>query len=76
MLINPAVYPWQLFRDLFGETALPYQVTETWCLDDAQLNSNAGIWLYLRLSRCRINLLVLLQQGDETLDYRDALAFL
>lgn len=73
VLINPAVYPWQLFRDLFGETALPYQLTETWCLDDAQLNQMQA----LAVSKVENadQLLVLLQQGDETLDYRDAADF-
>ena len=32
VLINPAMRPWQLFRELFDEQ-LPYQVHPNWCLD-------------------------------------------
>ena len=73
VLINPAVRPWQLFRDLFSETALPYVVTDSWTLDDAQLTEMQ------HLAVCHIahteRLLVLLQQGDETLDYLHAQQF-
>ena len=36
VLINPAMRPWQLFRELFDEQ-LPYQVHPKWCLDEADL---------------------------------------
>lgn len=37
VLINPAMRPWQLFRQLFSDQTLPYTVCETWTLDEQQL---------------------------------------
>ncbi len=70
VLINPAMQPWHLFRDLFGATQLPYKVNEHWTLDDAQLDYLEQIELPFVQDADKI--LVLLQQGDEVLDYREA----
>lgn len=70
VLINPAMRPWQLFRRLFGTEYMPYQVTEQWTLDDAQLDYLEGIAVPFVQDADKI--MVLLQQGDEVLDYRDA----
>ena len=70
VLINPAMRPWQLFRKLFGTQYFPYQVTEQWTLDEAQLDHLEEISVPFVQDADKI--MVLLQQGDEVLDYRDA----
>ncbi len=70
VLINPAMRPWQLFRTLFGMDHIPLQVTESWTLDDAQLDHLEAIAVPFVQDADKI--MVLLQQGDEVLDYRDA----
>ena len=69
VLINPAMRPWQLFRELFDEQ-LPYQVHPNWCLDEADLTQLQQ--LALPVAQDADKILVLLQQGDEVLDYREA----
>jgi len=69
VLINPAMRPWQLFRELFDEQ-LPYQVHPKWCLDEAALVQLQQ--LALPVAQDADKILVLLQQGDEVLDYREA----
>ena len=69
VLINPAMRPWQLFRELFDEQ-LPLQVHPNWCLDDADLLQLQQ--LALPVAQDADKMLVLLQQGDEVLDYREA----
>ncbi|UTO19643.1 esterase [Acinetobacter sp. Z1] len=70
VLINPAMQPWQLFEDLFGIGQIPLKVTESWTLDIHQLQQLQSI------AETKLNhadkILVLLQQGDEVLDYRQA----
>ena len=73
VLINPAMRPWQLFRDLYGKTQLPYQVHEHWTLTDSQLLQLEKIAVPFVQDADKI--LVLLQQGDEVLDYREAEGF-
>lgn len=73
VLINPAVQPWVLFRTLFGIEQLPYQVNEKWTLDNTQLNFLEQT--AIKKLQHSENFLVLLQQGDEVLDYREAQAF-
>ncbi len=70
VLINPAMRPWQLFRTLFGMDHVPLQVTESWALDDAQLDHLEAIAVPFVQDADKI--MVLLQQGDEVLDYREA----
>lgn len=69
VLINPAMRPWQLFRELLDEQ-LPYQVHPKWCLDEADLVQLQQ--LALPVAQDADKILVLLQQGDEVLDYREA----
>ena len=69
VLINPAMRPWQLFRELFDEQ-LPYQVHPKWCLDEADLVQLQQ--LALPVAQDADKIMVLLQQGDEVLDYREA----
>ncbi|ENX38406.1 hypothetical protein F887_03575 [Acinetobacter sp. NIPH 2100] len=70
VLINPAMQPWRLFEDLFGIEQIPLKVTESWTLDADQLQQLQSI------ADTKLNhadkILVLLQQGDEVLDYREA----
>ncbi|TCB76631.1 YqiA/YcfP family alpha/beta fold hydrolase [Acinetobacter sp. ANC 4173] len=70
VLINPAMRPWQLFRDLFGQQQLPYQVNPAWTLDEAQLDYLEQIAVPNVQQADKV--LVLLQQGDDVLDYREA----
>lgn len=70
VLINPAMRPWQLFRSLFGMDHIPLKVTESWTLDDTQLDHLAAIAVPFVQDADKI--MVLLQQGDEVLDYREA----
>ncbi|MFD1438662.1 alpha/beta fold hydrolase [Acinetobacter sp. ANC 5380] len=70
VLINPAMRPWQLFHDLFGSEHIPYVVNAEWTLDHAQLDQLQQMALPFVHDADKI--LVLLQQGDEVLDYREA----
>lgn len=69
VVINPAMRPWQLFQNLFGDV-LPYTVHPNWHLTAQQLDDLADIALPVAQDADKI--LVLLQQGDEVLDYREA----
>lgn len=73
VLINPAVQPWVLFRTLFGVEQLPYFVNERWTLDDAQLITLEQ--MAIQKLQYSDNFLVLLQQGDEVIDYHEAEQF-
>jgi len=70
VLINPAVQPWQLFEDLFGIEQIPLKVTDSWTLDADQLQQLQSI-ADTKLKHAD-KILVLLQRGDEVLDYRQA----
>ncbi|MCY1162040.1 hypothetical protein D9M71_22290 [compost metagenome] len=69
VLINPAMRPWQLFHDLFG-AELPYVVNAQWTLDQTQLDQLEQMAVPFVQDADKI--LVLLQQEDEVLDYREA----
>ena len=73
VLINPAMRPWQLFRDLYGKDQLPYVVHPHWTLDDAQLDFLEQIAVSNDHDFSKI--LVLLQQGDEVLNYQEAVDY-
>lgn len=68
-MINPAVYPYRLLADYLGPQHNPY--TGEFCV------LTEGHVAELRSMDCRQappkNLMVLVQTGDETLDYREAL---
>ncbi|RZJ23157.1 YqiA/YcfP family alpha/beta fold hydrolase [Acinetobacter sp.] len=70
VLINPAMRPWQLFRDLFGVEQIPYVVSDEWTLDESHLDQLEQMAVPFVHDADKI--LVLLQQGDEVLDYREA----
>lgn len=70
VLINPAMRPWQLFEDLFGIEQIPLKVTDSWTLDADQLQQLQSI-ADTKLKHAD-KILVLLQRGDEVLDYRQA----
>ena len=70
VLINPAVHPQELFLRLFGQGQIPLQVTPDWVLDHAQLQQLKAIDVPIVQDASKF--LVLLQQGDEVLDYREA----
>ena len=70
VLINPAMRPWQLFHDLFGSEHIPYVVNAKWTLDHSHLDQLQQMALPFVHDADKI--LVLLQQGDEVLDYREA----
>ena len=70
VLINPAMQPWQLFEDLFGIEQIPLKVTDSWTLDADQLQQLQSIADTKPEQADKI--LVLLQQDDEVLDYRQA----
>ena len=70
VLINPAMQPWQLFEDLFGIEQIPLKVTDSWTLDADQLQQLQSI-ADTKLKHAD-KILVLLQRGDEVLDYRQA----
>lgn len=72
VLINPAVSPQRRFQELVGQTLKNYHTAETCTLTAADMTE---------LAACDINPLqnpdlywLLVQTGDETLDYRDAVA--
>ena len=69
VLINPAMRPWLLFQEHIG-SQLPYKVSENWIIDQQQLDDLEQ--LAVPFVQDADKLLVLLQQGDEILDYRDA----
>jgi len=70
VLINPAMRPWQLFHDLFGAEQIPYVVSAEWTLDHSHLDQLEQMAVPFVQDADKI--LVLLQQGDEVLDYREA----
>jgi predicted esterase YcpF (UPF0227 family) len=70
VLINPAMQPWQLFQDLFGVEQMPLKITEQWTLDKHQLQQLQTL-AQIELKHAN-KILVLLQQGDEVLDYHQA----
>jgi predicted esterase YcpF (UPF0227 family) len=70
VLINPAVAPHRLIELLIGEHVNPY-TDEVHCVTQAH-GDELQKMNFSRIAQPK-NYWVLLQQGDETLDYRDAL---
>ena len=68
-IINPAVRPWELFQDYLG-TQTNYHTGEQYELTEQNVNQLKPLDV-LTLSTPE-NIMVLLQTGDETLDYRKA----
>ncbi len=67
VLINPAVEPFKLLKNYFGEHINPY-TGEVFTIDES--NVEQLLDLYKQTHKNDPNYLVYLQKGDETLDYR------
>src|SRR5690606_34190601 len=72
VLINPAMRPWQLFRELF-QAKLPYPVHPNWSLDVADLAQLEQ--LAPKPAQDADKMLVLLQTGGEVLGCWEALRY-
>ena len=70
VLINPAMQPWELFQQRFQAAELPLLIHPHWSIDQAQLDDLRT--LALPVVQHANKILLLLQQGDEVLDYRNA----
>ena len=69
VLINPAVKPHELLRHYLGENTNLY-TAERWVLDESHIKQFRA--LYIDHIAQIHKYLVLLQTGDQTLDYREA----
>ena len=69
VLINPAVKPHQILSKYLGENT-NYYTAESWVLDETHLNQFRELTID-RLSHPH-RYLLMLQTGDDTLDYREA----
>jgi predicted esterase YcpF (UPF0227 family) len=72
VVVNPAVYPYRLIADYLGTHENPY-THEHFTLTDQHVLALQAMAVE-RLSRPE-NCWLMAQQGDETLDYREAVAF-
>lgn len=72
VLVNPAVAPHRLLEKMLGETE-NYYTGERYLLTPAHMTQLEA--LFLPSLQCSDRLLLLQQKGDETLDYRDAVAY-
>ena len=70
VLINPAVKPHELLRKYLGENT-NYYTAKSWVLDENHIRQFRNLYID-RVSNPQ-RYLVMLQTGDETLDYREAL---
>lgn len=72
VLVNPAVQPYTLIEMVLGENVNPYSgqqfLLEPHHIDELKAIEPAFL-------SCPQNLLILVQTGDETLDYRDAVKY-
>ncbi len=71
VLVNPAVYPQDLIQDYLGEIVNPYS-GRRFVLDQSDV---ASIVAMTPVSTDRARLWLLVQTGDEVLDYRRAVDF-
>jgi predicted esterase YcpF (UPF0227 family) len=70
VLINPAIKPHELLRKYLGEN-LNYYTDESWILDEEHIRQFRELYIDKISNPQRY--LLMLQTGDETLDYREAL---
>lgn len=70
VLINPAVRPDQLLKKYLGEN-INYYTAKSWILDETHLEQFRQ--LYIDKITQPQGYLLMLQKGDEILDYRDAM---
>ncbi|WP_246036874.1 YqiA/YcfP family alpha/beta fold hydrolase [Thalassotalea litorea] len=68
VLINPAVRPFELLQEVLGEHTNPY-TAETYHITSADLQSLREFCVGIESP---LNFLVMVQTGDEVLDYRQA----
>ena len=69
VLINPAVKPHELLENYLGENT-NYYTDERWVLDETHIEQFRNLYIE-RITQPQ-RYLLLLQTGDETLDYREA----
>lgn len=69
VLINPAVKPHELLKKYLGEN-INYYTSESWVLDETHIRQFRELYVD-KLSNPQ-RYLLMLQTGDETLDYREA----
>ena len=67
VLVNPAVEPFNLLKEYFGEHLNPY-TGEVFSIDQSSVSQL--LQLHKRIKKNNPNYLVYLQKKDETLDYR------
>jgi len=70
VLVNPAVRPHELLQKYLGENT-NYYTDEKWVLDQGHIEQFRQ--LYIEKISDPLRYLLMLQTGDQTLDYRDAL---
>lgn len=70
VLVNPAVRPFERFKRFFMNGETSHQTDTGWVVTPAQLDDLRS--LYAPVPIHPDNMLVLLKQGDEMLDYREA----
>ena len=70
VLINPAVKPHMLLKKYLGENR-NYYTDESWVLDESHIEQFRQ--LYIESISAPERYLLMLQTGDETLDYREAM---
>lgn len=70
VLINPAMQPWALVQQRFQAAKLAVWIHPQWSTDQAQLDDLRT--LALPVVQHANKILLLLQQSDEVLDYRNA----
>ena len=69
VLINPAVRPHELLRSYLGQNT-NYYTAERWILDESHIEQFRQLYID-KIARPQ-RYLLMLQTGDETLDYREA----
>ena len=70
VLINPAIKPHELLRKYLGEN-INYYTDQSWVLDEEHIRQFRELYIDKVSNPQRY--LLMLQTGDETLDYREAL---
>ncbi|AOA59713.1 YqiA/YcfP family alpha/beta fold hydrolase [Acinetobacter larvae] len=70
VLINPVVRPWQVFAQRYNLADLPLYISPQWQLDATQLQDLKLLAINRLATDAKV--LLLIQRGDEVLDYREA----
>lgn len=68
VLINPAVKPFELLHDYIGQQTNPY-TEEVYCVTEQHMHELRGLY-HKKISKNQY--MVMVQTGDEVLDYRQA----